>query len=144
MQTGLFIKDSITYTTREDLSVFIPHLFESLFIEVANKHHKNTIIGVIYRPNTAPKSDLNIFSTTYSEILEILNNENKESVVMGDFNIDLLQFNKHNPTDGFVNNAFSQSFVPVITKPTKVIYTSATLIDHIYIQIMSLILPIRV
>jgi hypothetical protein len=66
---GLYIKDSVTYTLREDLSVFIPHVFESLFIEVTNKHHKNQIVGVIYRPNTAPKSDLNIFSTTYLEIL---------------------------------------------------------------------------
>jgi exonuclease III len=99
---------------------------------VVNKHHRNKIIRVIYRPNTAPKSDLNIFFTSYSEILEILNNENKEIVVMGDFNIDLLQFNKHNPTDDFVNNAFTQSFVPVITKSMRVTYTSATLIDHIY------------
>ena len=29
----MFIKDHIHYTLREDLSVFIPHVFESLFIE---------------------------------------------------------------------------------------------------------------
>ena len=74
------------------------------------------------------KSDLNICSTNYSEILEILNKENKEGVVMGDFNIDLLQFSN----DDFINNTFSQTFVPVITKPTRVTHTSSTLIDHIY------------
>ena len=129
---GLYIKDSVTYIVREDLSVFIPHVFESLFIEITNKHHKNQIVGVIYRPNTAPKSDLNIFSTTYLEILELLNKEKKQSVIMGDFNLDLLQFNKHNATDDFINNVFSQSYIPVITKPTRVTHTSATLIDHIY------------
>jgi hypothetical protein len=129
---GLYIKDSVTYTLREDLSVFIPHVFESLFIEVTNKHHKNQIVGVIYRPNTAPKSDLNIFSTTYLDILELLNKEKKQSVIMGDFNLDLLQFNKHTATDDFINNVFSQSYIPVITKPTRVTHTSATLIDHIY------------
>jgi len=87
---------------------------------------------VIYRPNTAPKADLNIFATTYLEILEIINREKKQSVIMGDFNIDLLQFNKHNATDDFINNIFSQCYVPVITKPTRVTHTSATLIDHIY------------
>ena len=41
---GLFIKDSITYTIREDLFVFIPHIFESLFIEVVNKHQRNKLL----------------------------------------------------------------------------------------------------
>ena len=51
---------------------------------------------------------------------------------MGDFNIDLLQFNKRNLADDVINSTFSQSLVPVITKPTRVTHTSGTLIDHIY------------
>ena len=51
---------------------------------------------------------------------------------MGDFNIDLLQFNKHSATHEFINNVFSQGFVPVTTKPTRIRHTSATLIAHIY------------
>ena len=34
---GLFIKDSINFKVREDLSVFIPHVYESLFVEVENE-----------------------------------------------------------------------------------------------------------
>ena len=39
---GLFVKDKINYKIREDLSCFIPHVFESLFIEVISnsKTHK--------------------------------------------------------------------------------------------------------
>ena len=48
-EVGLFMKDSITYTIRQGLSVFIPHVFESLFTDVVNKHHRNNIIAVIYR-----------------------------------------------------------------------------------------------
>jgi hypothetical protein len=47
---------------------------------------------------------------------------------MGDFNIDLLQFNKHNTTNDFVNNKLSHSFLPVITRPTRLSFTSATII----------------
>ena len=47
----MFIKDSIKYKIRDDLSVFIPHVFESLFVEVDRQHAKSTIIGTIYRPN---------------------------------------------------------------------------------------------
>ena len=31
---GLFVKDNINYIVRDDLSVFISHVFESLFIEL--------------------------------------------------------------------------------------------------------------
>ena len=73
---GLFIKNEINYKIRDDLSVFIPHVFESLFIEIGSKSdHKRSIIGVIYRPNTAPKADIDIFSSTLFDIMDSINNE---------------------------------------------------------------------
>ena len=51
---------------------------------------------------------------------------------MGDMNIDLLKFEIHRRTDDYLNNLFSHRFLPVISKPTRVTNTSATLIDHIY------------
>ena len=51
---------------------------------------------------------------------------------MGDFNIDLLKYNSHDKTNNYVDNLFTQGFLPLITKPTRVTSTSATLIDHIY------------
>ena len=33
---GLFIRDNINYKIREDISSFVPHTFESLFIEITN------------------------------------------------------------------------------------------------------------
>ena len=45
---GLFIKDTINYSIREDISVFIPHVFESIFIEVIHKDRKNYIFSIIY------------------------------------------------------------------------------------------------
>ena len=65
----VYINENISFKVRDDLSVFIPHIFESLFIEVNHKK-KNTIVGVIYRPNSAPKADMNIFS---HKLIELLN-----------------------------------------------------------------------
>ncbi len=64
---GLFISNNISFTIREDLSVFIPHIYESLFIEVksSNKHMNTQIVGVIYRPNSQPRADIDMFSITY-------------------------------------------------------------------------------
>jgi viroplasmin and RNaseH domain-containing protein len=51
---------------------------------------------------------------------------------MGDFDINLLKSDIHNPTNDFINSTPSQGFVPVITKPTRLTHSSATIIDHIY------------
>ena len=50
----IYINDSFTYTKREDLSTFIPHVFESIYFEVQNNKNKPLIVGVVYRPNSAP------------------------------------------------------------------------------------------
>ena len=90
------------------------------------------IVGVVYRPNTAPQADMDIFMNTMQEIQNILNNERKEVFIMGDMNMDLLKINSHAKTHEYINNIFSQVFIPLITKPTRVATHTATLIDHIY------------
>ena len=59
---GLFVKENITYKIRDDISSFIPHVFESVFIETIPLSGKHSIIGLIYRPNTEPLADLDIFA----------------------------------------------------------------------------------
>ena len=54
--------------------------------------------------------------------------------MMGDINIDLLKFSTHNKTNEYLDNTFSQGYIPIINKPTRVTPYSATLIDHIYIN----------
>ena len=53
---------------------------------------------------------------------------------MGDFNGNLLNYEKHNKTTDFVNMIFSHSMLPIINKPTRVTASSATIIDNIYIN----------
>ena len=129
---GLFIKESYSYTVRDDLSVFIPHVIETLFVEFKISETKKAVLGVIYRPNTAPKADLNIFTTTLLEIINLINNEHKQCILMGDFNIDLLQYNNHNATNNFLDDMFSLNLIPSISKATRVTHQTATSIDNIY------------
>ena len=129
---GLFIKDSFNFKIREDLSIFIPHIIETLFVEIINKHERNTIIGVVYRPNTLPLADVDIFSQNLDSIMEIIHTENKNGFIMGDMNIDLIKFDRHTKTSDYLDNIFSNGFLPVITRPTRINNASATLIDHMY------------
>ena len=103
-----------------------------MFIEIVLPGRKNEIIGVIYRPNTQPWADVDVFHVTLNDILGMVNNERKLCTVMGDFNIDLLQYNTNHKTNLFLDDIFSLGFVPVILKPTRITDTTATLIDHIY------------
>ncbi len=128
---GLFIKDNVNYKIRDDISVFIPHIFESVFIEVMSKSERNTIVGVIYRPNTEPRADIDIFSSNLEDIMDTMTNENLHGVILGDMNLDLLRFQTHVKTNNFLDGIFSHGFLPLITKPTRICSTSATLIDHI-------------
>ena len=51
---------------------------------------------------------------------------------MGDYNLNLLNGSLHEPTDNFPNQMCSFSLIPVITNPTRITETSATLIDNIF------------
>ena len=79
---GIFVKESITFTVREDLSVFIPHIFKSIFIEFVQGKKKN-MVGIIYKPNTQPKADMDIFSATLLDIIGIINDEKKTLHING-------------------------------------------------------------
>ena len=102
---GMYIKETYQFSERSDLSIFIPHIFESIFIET-HINNKTIIVGTIYRPNTPPKADIEIFTHTMIELLNQLKNENKDIYLMGDMNIDLLQFSSHAKTDEYLENIF--------------------------------------
>ena len=56
-----------------------------------------------------------------------------ELYVCGDYNIELLQYENNNDTQNFLTLFQSLSLLPVISKPTRITDTTATLIDHIYV-----------
>ena len=56
--------------------------------------------------------------------------EKKDILIMGDLNINLLNYNDKDTT--FLDTMFSNSFSPFITLPTRVGNTSETLIDNMF------------
>ena len=90
------------------------------------------MVGVVYRPNSAPRADVDMFISKIIETQDNISNENKIAYLMGDYNINLLNFVTHQKTNDFVDNVISQGFIPHITKPIRITSNSATLIDHLY------------
>ena len=51
---------------------------------------------------------------------------------MGDFNLNLVNYQSHNLTGEFLDMMYSNTFFPLITRPTKITSHSATLIDNVF------------
>ena len=65
------------------------------------------------------------------DIQNILSRDQKETLIMGDMNIDLLKCTTHVKSQEYIDNYFSQGFIPLITKPTRATDYTATLIDQL-------------
>ena len=92
-----------------------------LFIEIKQKHGNNSIIGIFYR---APNLDLHIFLTAFDSILDRLSREKKIIYLMGDFNIDILQYAVNDIAQSAVNALCSNVYIPLIHRPTRVTRSS--------------------
>jgi len=130
---GMYINEDISYIERTDLSIFIPHVIETLFVEITDKlTNQHSIIGTIYRPNTPPLANIQTFLLNLYEIIEKIAQEKKPCYLMGDFNIDLLKIKTDNKTKEFFDTMLTHGYIPQITKPTRITNQSATLIDNIF------------
>ena len=125
------IRNGIDFVRRTDLDTFTPNV-ESIFIEIpkdAFHVKKNIIVGSIYRP---PNTDCDAFMIYMKELLSKINLENKICYLAGDYNLNLLNAEKHMQTHDFIDALFMNYFVPLINKPTRIREKSATLIDNIF------------
>ena len=66
------------HTLNVKIYIFIPHFFEYIyiFIEVQNNNNKPITVGVVYRPNSAPHTDIDMFMSEIIEIQDKVSNEN--------------------------------------------------------------------
>jgi len=76
-EVGMFVNNTFDFKIRNNLSVFITHRFESLFIEIISKtkFNKDTILGVIYRFNVALRADFDNFSSTLHDLMDVFYNK---------------------------------------------------------------------
>ena len=131
---ALYVPQCFEFTVYEELNVMNDSI-ESLFIEIPIPQNKNIVIGVIYRP---PNSNTNEFLTYLSNLINNPLFVNKDSYIMGDFNLDLLKHANNHSSQEFLETFLSASFLPLISKPTRVVKISATLIDNIFCNTLPL------
>ena len=126
---GLYIQSSnLNFKPKTDLQSSDNSLYESVFVEIMRPHGKHVFVGCHYRPPVS----LNDFNKSTEDILSAISFENKLSYIMGDFNINILNSHSHQPTSEFINLMTSNSLYPLISKPTRITSSTATLIDNIF------------
>ena len=85
------------------------------------------LLLVIYRT-----ADISGFNEKINCIMDVIKRENKSCYMMGDYTINIMNYETHSLTGEFVDVMSSIAFMPLITRPTRVTATSATLIDNIF------------
>ena len=66
------------------------------------------------------------------DLLENLSHENKATVMMGDFNIDILKYDTEKDSADFLDSMYTSYLLPYISTPSRVTPCSKTLIDNIF------------
>lgn len=122
---GFYIRDTINFRVRTDLNKDI----EILTIEINKNKVKPFLITTWYRPPNSPIETLHIFE----EALQLIDTDDKESILLGDINCDLLINNSSQSVIkelNFITNLYQ--YKQLIHEPTRVSQHSETLIDHFY------------
>ena len=128
---AFYINENLDYYIHDKYSV-MNDTIESLLVEIKISGSKNIIILVIYRP---PNSNCKLFLEYLQELIHSQIFSNKDSFIIGDFNIDISKCHSLNTSQEFLDTMLSATFLPLITKPTRVTNHSATLIDNIFCNV---------
>ena len=93
----------------------------------------NILVGTYYRH--PKKNSNNVFLEKLKKNLHKLGNNNKITVVSGDFNFDLLKYDYNNLTNDFLSIMYSNFFQPCILEPIRILSNNRpSLLDNIFIN----------
>jgi hypothetical protein len=133
---GIYVKHDLKFTHLPQISTFVDRILESILIELTLPNNTKSIIGSVYRPGTKhPLYTINDQFTQFCELFSQLCNEltasDSTNFIAGDFNLDVLQYGKNTYVTEYIDSLFSFGLLQIITKPTRIVNRSATVIDHI-------------
>ena len=101
---------------------------ETFTIEIENKNSKNMLISAVYRP---PCGNQSKFIEEIEQVVHNSKNSTKSIFLVGELNLNSLDYASSTPVKNFFNLAFENGIFPVINRSTRVTWASATAIDHI-------------
>ena len=122
---AIYLRNSINYKIKEELTSCD---LEIITVEIFKPKSKSFLVNCWYRP---PDASVEIFNN-YEELVKKMDSENKEVILIGDFNCDWSQIvnnNANSQTKKFVELTKTLQFEQLIKEPTRVTESSKTQID---------------
>ena len=77
------------------------------------------------------------FNYLINQLLDHISKQQKQIFFLGDFNINLLNYNELQPTNEILDSLDSNSIIPYILRPTRLTSHSKTLIDITFSNVLS-------
>ena len=104
--TLLYIANHLSYKTCSNLNIYKSNDLESTFVENLNHKKSNTAIRCFYKHHSMDHykntNDLN-------NLLDKISKEKKSVSTLDDFDVNLLHYNNHNPTNEFFDSLATSS-----------------------------------
>lgn len=85
---ALYIDEAMDCKIIESMSMAVEEVFECISVEIVLQKRRSIIVSPVYR---APGSDMNLFKDWIERLFD--NKTNREIILCGDYNIDLLNKN---------------------------------------------------
>ena len=131
--TAILTCKNIPYRLRNDLVEFQEKDAEMTYIELSTKVGKSIVLGSLYRsPNTQESLLVNHITKTTNIVKS--EKPNKQLVMGMDHNLDLLKSDIHTLTRKLLDSILNADMLLTITRPTRIMQHSATLIDNIFLS----------
>ena len=125
----IFIKSELTHEQLDLNHLFHEKEFEIIGIELKSKHVTVNLYEVYRSPNT----DMKIFMKSLKRFLDETSKQ-RNVVLCGDFNIDLLKANQNKTSSDFLTVLMENKFFPNVVLLTRVTLNSCTLIDNMFVK----------
>ena len=123
---GFYIRDMLNYRVRSDLNNTD---IEVLTIEISKYKTKPFLITTWYRPPNTPIEKFQEFEKP----LQYIDLEDKESIILGDLNCDLISKDTNDCNSNelnFITNMYQ--YKQLIQEPTRVTRNTKSFIDHFF------------
>ena len=136
---GVFVEERLAGNAEiiRDNIFYKEEVFESILLKIPafpfRSAKKNLLILTVYRQ--PGNEHIHTFFDILEAWLDTYDKRSNEIVITGDLNLDLLKYQSHEKTTQYLDLMLSHTLSPMITKPTRIKHTSATLIDHIFTKI---------
>lgn len=124
-----YIKDNIKWQILESYGQISNSNIEVLTIIIERKFHSKLFVSIVYLP---PKSNINYALSHLDLIADEIGSD--EWIIGGDFNVNFAK-NTGNDITLLKNNlVYKHSLKQLISTPTRITASSASIIDHLYVS----------